>query len=64
MSAAFRRTLLALVLVLVLITTGAWQNDPVALAARQASGLPDAPLYPGLTWSSLGSSTQTIRVDI
>src|SRR5215213_2094801 len=64
MSAAFRRTLLALVLVLVLITTGAWQSDPVALAARQATGLPDAPLYPGLTWSSLGSSTQTIRVDI
>jgi len=63
MSAVARRTFLAFVLVLVVLTTGAWQSDQVALAESQATDPPDTPLYPGLTWSSLGLATQNIRIN-
>ena len=63
MSAVLRRTFLASVLVLVLLTTGAWQNSPAAPANSQPPGQPDTPLYPGLTWSGPASTTQEIRIN-
>src|SRR5688572_19227751 len=64
MSAVARRTFFAFVLVLILLTTGAWQSDHVALAESQTASLADAPLYPGLTWSDPVPSTKEIRVNI
>src|SRR5215216_548049 len=61
MLAVVRKLCLAFVLVLVVLSTGAWQSDQVALAQSQGAGTPETPLYPGFTWSSLGASTQTIR---
>ena len=63
MSAIVRRTFLAFVLVFVVLTTGAWQNDDVALAKNQAVSPPDIPLYPGLTWSGPAPATQELRIN-
>ena len=64
MSVVVRRTFFAVVLVLVLLATGAWQSDHAALAKSQAASLPDIPLYPGLTWSDPAVSTRDIRISI
>src|ERR687897_924453 len=64
MPAVVRRTSFAFVLVVVLLATGAWQSDHVALAKSQAARVPDTPLYPGLTWSDPALSTQDIRISI
>ena len=63
MFAVVRRTFFAFVLVLVVLMTGAWQKDQVALAQSQSASLPDAPLYPGLTWSGPSASAQDIRIN-
>src|SRR5689334_7837519 len=64
MSAVFRRTFHAVVLALILLTTGAWQSTPVVLAKGQPAGRPETPLAPGLTWSGPVSSRQGVRVNI
>ena len=64
MFAVFKKIFLASVLVLIVLTTGAWQSDKVVLAERQNTIIPETPLYPGLTWSSLGSSTENIRINV
>ena len=61
MFAVVRKLFLASVLVLTVLATGAWQSNPVALAQTQDPGIPETPLYPGLSWANLGASTQTIR---
>ncbi len=61
MFAVVRKLCLAFVLVLIVLSSGAWQSDQVALAQSQGAGTPETPLYPGFTWSSLGVSTQNIR---
>ena len=61
MLAVVRKLSLAFVLVMVVLSTGAWQKDQVALAQSQGAGTPETPLYPGFTWSNLGDSTQNIR---
>ena len=55
-----RKTCLAFVLALVVLTTGAWQAAPAA----QAQSLPAAPLAPGLTWTNLGLATQDVRTSL
>jgi len=64
MFAVFKKIFLAFVLVLLVLTTGAWQSDLVVLAESQNTSIPVTPLYPGLTWSSLGLSTQNVRINI
>src|SRR6266508_2453910 len=64
MLAIFRKTCLAFVLALVVLTTGAWQAAPAVLAQSQDPNLPETPLVPGLTWSSLGLATQDVRTSI
>ena len=61
MLAVVRKLCLAFVLVLIVLSTGAWQSNQVALAQSQGAGTPETPLYPGFTWSNLGDSTQNIR---
>jgi uncharacterized protein YcfL len=63
MSAVVRRTFFAFVLVLILLTTGAWQSEHVALAGSQTAGPVDAPLYLELTWPEPVLSTQEIRIN-
>jgi hypothetical protein len=58
MFAVVRKTWLAFVLALVVLTTG------VASAQSQDPTLPETPLAPGLTWSSLGLATQTLRTSL
>jgi hypothetical protein len=64
MSAIFKKIFHACILGLVVFTTGAWQSAPLALAQSQNTSAPEAPLYPGLTWSSLGSSPRDITINI
>ncbi len=64
MFALFRKIVLASLIILTVLTTGAWQSNTVVSAERQTTSLGETPLYPGLTWSSLGSSIQNIRVNI
>jgi hypothetical protein len=64
MFASFRKPVLAILIVFTVLATGAWQSNPVVSAQRQTAGQIDTPLYPGLTWSSLGSSTQNIRLSM
>ncbi len=63
MFAVFRKIVFASVLVLTVLATGAWQGSSGALAQSQGPGTEGAPLYPGLTWSSLGATTQTVRIN-
>src|SRR5215510_2090028 len=58
----FKKVFLACTMLLVVLTSGAWQNNQVVLA--QGQNLSAAPLYPGLAWKSLGSSTRAIRVNV
>ena len=64
MFAVIRKIVLAFAIVLIVLTAGTWQGNPVVLAQSQDPGTAEIPLYSGLTWSSLGVTTQAIRVDI
>jgi hypothetical protein len=64
MFAVVRKTCLAFVLAVVVLTTGAWQSDQVVLAQSQDPNLPETPLFPGLTWTSLGLATRDIRTSL
>src|SRR5512141_294127 len=57
MVAVIRKIFLAFALVLFIFTTSAW-------GPGQAGSIPETPLYPGLTWSSLGPVSQPIRINI
>lgn len=63
MFAVSKKIFLTSLVLLIVLTTGAWQSSPVA-AERQTTGQNDTPLYPGLTWTSLGSSTKNIRLNM
>lgn len=64
MFATFKKPLLVFVLVLGVLATGTWQSDQVVFAERLNDAIPETPLYPGLTWSSLGQSKEDIRINI
>ena len=64
MSAVFKKMFSACILVLVVLTTGAWQGNPIALAESRNTTVPEVPLYPGLTWSSLGTSIRNITLNV
>ena len=64
MFASFRKVALASLIILTVLTTGAWQDNVVVSAGKQTTSQVETPLYPGLTWSSLGSSTENIRINI
>jgi hypothetical protein len=64
MFAVSKKILLAFVVLTTVLTTGAWQNTPVTAVKSQNPDSIETPLYPGLTWSSLGASSQDIRVNI
>jgi len=64
MFALSKKIFQACVLALVVLTTGAWQSNPVALAESQKVVAPEAPLYPGLTWSDPTVSVQDIRTNL
>jgi len=64
MFAVIKKIFLACILALIVLTTGAWQGNKVALAASQNADIPEAPLYPGLTWSSFGISSRDITINL
>ncbi len=64
MFVSFRKVVLASLIILTVLTTGAWQNIASVSAEKQSASQVETPLYPGLTWSSLGTSTQNIRINI
>ena len=64
MSVILKKTFLACLLALVALTTGAWPGARVVLAESQDPNTPATPLYPGLTWNNLGSSTRDIRINV
>src|SRR5215216_6044780 len=64
MFAVIKKVLLASLAVLTVFATGAWQSNPVVAAESQNANLAETPLYPGLSWSSRGSSTQHVRMNI
>jgi len=59
-----KKIFLANILVLVVLTSGTWQGSQVVLAQSQTTNIPETPLYPGLTWTSLGSSTREIQMNL
>jgi hypothetical protein len=64
MFAAFKKTFLASILIFVTLTTGAWQSNEIVLASSQNTNIPETPLYPSLTWSSVGSSSRDITINV
>src|SRR5258706_12501633 len=64
MYAVFKKVFLASILVLVTLTTGVWQSSKIVLAESQNTNIPETPLYPGLSWSSLGSSSRDITINV
>src|SRR5262245_61707952 len=64
MFSQFKKLFLACVLVLVVSTTGARPSDYVVLAESQNTGIPETPLYPGLTWSGPEQSTRDVTINI
>ena len=52
MFAVSKKMFLAFVVLMTVLTTGAWQSTPVALVKSQNADSVETPLYPGLTWSS------------
>src|SRR5215471_3261206 len=64
MFAAIRKIFLSLLLVMFVLASGIWQGNQVAHAQSGKTGIPETPLFPGLKWKSLGSSTEQIRTDI
>src|SRR5258706_6658532 len=64
MYAVFKKAFLASILVLVALTTGAWQSNKIVLAESQNTNIPETPLYAGLSWSSLGSSSRDITINV
>ena len=59
-----KKIFLANILVLAVLTSGSWQGNHVVLAESQTTNVPETPLYPGLTWTNLGSSTRDIRISL
>ena len=64
MFTTIKKSLLAFVLVLGVLATGTSQSDQVVFAEQWNDTMPETPLYPGLTWSSLGRSKEDIRINI
>jgi hypothetical protein len=64
MYAVSKKIFLALVVMTVVLTIGAWQATPVIPASQRGADSIEAPLFPGLTWSDLGVSSETIRTSI
>ena len=64
MFTSLRKLFLTGTLMLAVLVTGAWQKAQVMPAQSLDEGLPEAPLYPELTWDNLGLSTQDIKVNI
>ncbi|MBI3161613.1 MAG: S-layer homology domain-containing protein [Chloroflexi bacterium] len=64
MYAVFRKIFLASMLALVTLTTGAWQSAGFAPAEGLQNDGPKTPLYPGLTWENLGSSSRIITLNM
>ena len=64
MFAKLRKIFLSGLLALVILTTGAWQRNPVVRAESLITNTPETPLYPGLTWSGPLSSTRNIRINL
>jgi len=64
MFALSKKMFYACILALVVFAAGAWQGNPVVLAEGQKAGVPETPLYSGLTWGNPSSSAQEIRINI
>jgi hypothetical protein len=63
MSEKFKNVVIASLTILAVLVTGAWQSNYVS-AERYTESQVETPLYPGLTWLSLGPSTQNIRTSM
>ncbi len=63
MHAMFKKVIFAFILTLAVLTTGAWQSNPVASAEKQQQNTPELPLYSGLTWKNSGLTDRTITLN-
>ncbi len=63
MFAVSKKIFLAFVVLATVLTTGAWQSTPVAVVKSQNADSIETPLYPGLTWSSIGVESRDIRIN-
>jgi hypothetical protein len=63
MFVSLRKSVLASLIILSVLVTGAWQSNKISTEKDLASPV-ETPLYPGLTWSDIGSSTENIRINI
>jgi hypothetical protein len=61
MFTTLKKAMFAFVLVLMVVSTGAWQSSSTALAA---DGGPETPLAPGVNWNDLGPSIRDIQLNI
>ena len=59
-----RKMFLASILILIVSLSGAWQGDHVVLAESRTASMPEIPLYAGLTWKDLGTTTQDVKINI
>ena len=62
MFAVSKKIFLAFVVLVTVLTTGAWQSTPAVVNSQSADSI-ETPLYPGLTWSSAGVKSRDIRVN-
>ena len=63
MFSVIKKLCLASLAVLTVLATGAWQSNPIVVKS-QGTGAAETPLYAGLHWSNLGSSTQDVRINV
>ena len=62
MLAVFRKIFVTSLVVLIALSTGAWQSHQPASGKSKDKVVP--PLYPGINWSDQGASTQNIRINV
>ena len=64
MFAISKKIFLAFAVLMMVLTTGAWQSTPVALVKSKNAESVETPLYPGLTWLSGGVASQNVRINV
>ncbi len=64
MHAKFKKVFVAFIMMLVVLTTGAWQSNQVAFAEKQTLDIPEIPLYSNLTWQDAVTSVRDIQLNV
>ncbi len=64
MLVVIRKVFAISVVILIVLTTGAWKSNQVHPVPGAATGQVEIPLYPGVAWSNPDRLTQNIRINI